>query len=49
MKKELTNLEYSKTKGFVDLYELAGVKPTRRQASKFRMGLGSCYNANSLI
>lgn len=39
----MTNREYSKTEAFIKLCEEAKVKPTKRQASKFRMGKGILY------
>lgn len=41
----LNNREYSKEPGFAILCESAGVKPTKRQASKYRKGKGSAYRA----
>jgi hypothetical protein len=41
--KEQTNKAYSQEEFFVKKCEEAGVKPTKRQASKFRLGKGSAY------
>lgn len=41
----LNNREYSKEPGFVKLCKEAGVKATKRQASKYRHGVGSTYRA----
>ncbi len=40
---EKTNAQYAKEDVFIKRCENAGVKPTTRQASKFRMGKGSAY------
>jgi hypothetical protein len=39
----LTNRQLSKKEGFVKLCEKYGIKPTPRQASKFRMKKGSLW------
>lgn len=39
----MTNKEFSRTKDFIELCEKAKVKPTKRQASKFRMGKGDLF------
>jgi hypothetical protein len=39
----MTNKEFSRTPDFVKLCELSEVKPTKRQASKFRMGKGDLF------
>jgi hypothetical protein len=41
----MTNREFSKTEDFVKLCEDMKVKPTKRQASKLRMGKGSLLKA----
>jgi hypothetical protein len=38
---EITNAEYAKTEGFQLKCMEAGVKPTKRQASRYRNGYGS--------
>ena len=44
---EQTNAEYAKTSTHFRSHCLAaGVEPTKRQASKFRRGVGSAYNAS---
>ena len=45
----LTNLELSKTSGFVKACKVAGIEPTRRQASLFRRKLGLAYKVKSKI
>lgn len=41
--KKMTNSEFSQTKTFIAMCETANVKPTTRQASKYRRGLGAVY------
>ncbi len=43
----MTNKQFSMTKDFIDLCEKAKVKPTKRQASKFRMGKGELYKGRN--
>lgn len=45
MKFETSNREFANTEGFKQRCENAGVKPTKRQASKFRNKRGSVYNS----
>ena len=45
---KLTNAKFAQTaKGFNDACNMAGIKPTKRQASKYRRGLGLAYQAYS--
>mgnify|MGYP001085231675 CR=1 FL=1 len=39
-----TNKEYSENPKFVEACNKAGIEPTARQASKFRMKKGKAYN-----
>jgi len=39
----IKNAEFAKDKNFIDLCEAAGVKPTKRQASKYRSKRGAAY------
>ncbi len=39
----LCNADFAKLKGFKTYCEMAGIKPTRRQASKFRNKRGLAY------
>ena len=40
----MTNAEFAKAdKKFIEACEAAGIKSTRRQASKFLMGMGLAY------
>ena len=48
MKNDVTNREYSKRQNFVDACILADVKPTKRQASKFRRGIGKAYKSKGV-
>ena len=41
----MTNAQYSQTPAFIQACERAGVKPTKRQAAKFRKGRGRAYRA----
>ena len=41
----LNNRDYAKTEVFGKLCAKAGVEVTKRQASKFRRGVGSAYKA----
>jgi hypothetical protein len=43
----MTNKEFSRTADFVKLCEAAKVKPTKRQASKFRMGKGDLFKVRN--
>ena len=40
----ITNKEYAVLPHFLELCELAGIKPTKRQASKFRNKRGALRN-----
>lgn len=42
----LSNREFSKQEAFVNACEKAGVKPTVRQASKFRRKYGAAFSVN---
>jgi len=44
---DLSNKEYAKQERFIKLCELANVKPTPRQASKFRRKLGKVYKLHT--
>lgn len=44
----MTNKEFSRSKDFIELCEKAKVKPTKRQASKFRMGKGSLFKLRNI-
>lgn len=39
----MTNFEFSQTKTFITICNTANVKPTTRQASKYRRGTGAVY------
>lgn len=39
-----SNRQYAETESFQEACQLANVKPTKRQASKYRRGLGSAFN-----
>jgi len=39
----ITNKMFSEDQNFIDICEKANVKPTKRQASKFRMKKGLAY------
>lgn len=39
----MTNKEYANSKDFTEKCEKVGVKPTKRQASKYRNKKGSVY------
>lgn len=45
MAKNSTNAEFARSKDFVELCERENIKPTKRQASKFRMKKGLAYKA----
>jgi hypothetical protein len=44
----MTNKEFSRTPDFIKLCEAAKVKPTKRQASKFRMGKGNLFKVRNI-
>ena len=45
----MTNLEFSRTKEFIEICKKAGVEPTQRQASKFRNKKGTAYKHHKEI
>jgi hypothetical protein len=45
-KYEVTNKAWSASEQFAEMCKQANVKPTRRQASKYRNKKGSLYNFN---
>lgn len=45
----LTNAAFAETDGFVKACEKAGIKPTARQASKYRNKRGSAYKATHVV
>jgi len=45
LKEEVSNREFAKRQHFVDACILADIKPTARQASKFRRGMGKAYQS----
>lgn len=44
MVKRITNMQFSNTREFANRCRKVNIKPTKRQASKFRMGKGIVYN-----
>lgn len=49
MKSELPNSAYTIQPDFIRACKLANTEPTKRQASRFRMGKGRAYNVNRII
>ena len=49
MSKEMTNKAYAASIQFIAICEKAGVKPTKRQASKFRMSKGAAFKHHSCV
>lgn len=45
----MTNREFAKTKEFEELCWMANVKPTARQASKFRRQTGALYRRSEVM
>ena len=46
---EMTNVAYSATPAFKELCDLAGIKPTKRQASKFRNKHGKAWQTKQIV
>lgn len=44
----ITNLMFTKDPNFITACEKAGVKPTKRMASKYRLKKGSAWKARNL-